>query len=268
MTPREAADRSGPPMLWPGPARIAVLVRHNFALLTREPGPLISRLVQPLVLMMLMRPLYIAALARFGAQAGTSQVVTGMLVLFSLLALSVVGGAIMAERAWRTWDRLRATPARAGELLLGKAIPAFAMLAAQQAVVISFGVVVFGLHVRSVALVAAAVGCWALALLGIGASFGAMLRSQSELQMAYDIGGLVLSALGGAMVPLSTLPGWAQAIAPASPGYWAMSALRSAVLGQAAGTLRAAGVLLAIAAVMVTLAVWRISRGWPRSRLL
>jgi ABC-2 type transport system permease protein len=64
----------------------------------------------------------------------------------------------------------------------------------------------------------------------------------------------VLSALGGAMVPLTTLPGWAQAIAPASPGYWAMSALRSAVLGLAAGTLRAAGVLLAIAAAMVTLA--------------
>ena len=32
--------------------------------------------------------------------------------------------------------------------------------------------------------------------------------------------------------------------------------------------LRAADVLLAIAAVMGLLAAWRISRGWPRSRLL
>jgi ABC-2 type transport system permease protein len=278
MTPREAARqvRQGLPVPWPvpwpglgqGPGRIAILVRHNFALLTREPGPLISRLVQPVVLMMLMRPLYMAALARYGAQAGTAQVVTGMLVLFSLLALSVVGGAIMAERAWRTWDRLRVTPARAGELLLGKAIPAFALLAVQQAVVISFGVVVFGLDVRGLGLVATAIACWALALLGIGAVFGAMLRSQSELQVAYDIGGVLLSALGGAMVPLTTLPRWAQAIAPASPGYWAMSALRSALLGQAAGTMRAASVLLAIAAITGTLAAWRISRGWPRSRLL
>jgi len=133
MTPRDATDRLRPPVLWPEPGRIAVLVRHNFALLFGEPGPLISRLVQPLVLMTLMRPLYLAALAREGVQAGTVQVVAGMLVLFSLLALSVVGGSIMAERSWRTWDRLRSTPARAGELLLGKAIPAFAMLAAQQA---------------------------------------------------------------------------------------------------------------------------------------
>jgi ABC-2 type transport system permease protein len=70
------------------------------------------------------------------------------------------------------------------------------------------------------------------------------------------------------MAPLASLPGWAQAIAPASPGYWAMSALRSALLGQAAGTLRAASVLLVIAAIMGTLATWRIGRGWPRSRLL
>jgi len=111
--------------------------------------------------MMLMRPLYVAALARYGVQTGTAQVVTGMLVLFSLLALSVVGGSIMAERAWRTWDRLRMTPARAGELLLGKAVPAFAMLAAQEVVVISFGVVVFGLNVSNVALLAAAMVCWA-----------------------------------------------------------------------------------------------------------
>jgi ABC-2 type transport system permease protein len=262
MTPRSvAAPRAAA-------ERTAVLIRHNFALLAGEPGPLASRVLQPLALILLMRPLYVAALARDGVQAGTAQVVTGMLVLFSLLALSVVGGAIMSERTWRTWDRLRATPARAGELLAGKAVPAFAMLAVQQAVVIGFGVVVFGLHVASLELLAVAIAAWALALLGIGATFGAMLRSQSELNVAYDMGGVLLAALGGAMVPLASLPGWAQAIAPASPGYWAMSALRAAMLGQQAGTLRAAAVLLAVAAAMGTLAVWRIGRGWPRSRLM
>ena len=111
MTPPEAAGWPGPPGRWAGAGRVAILVRHNLALFLREPGPLLSRLVQPVFLMLLMRPLYVAALASYGVEAGTAQVVTGMLVLFSLLALSVVGGAIMAERAWRTWDRLRATPA-------------------------------------------------------------------------------------------------------------------------------------------------------------
>lgn len=70
-----------------------------------------------------------------------------MLVMFSLLALSVVGTGILTERSWRTWDRLRATPARAGELLAAKALPAFALLIVLQAEVIAFGAGVFGPHV-------------------------------------------------------------------------------------------------------------------------
>jgi ABC-2 type transport system permease protein len=180
----------------------------------------------------------------------------------------VVGTAILTERTWRTWDRVRATGARPADMLVAKAVPAFAMLAVQQTVVLGFGVIVFGMRVANAGLVAVAITCWVLALLGIGGALGAWLRSQSELNVAYDIGGVLLSALGGALVPLATLPGWAHAIAPGSPGYWAMSALRSAVAGQAAGTLRACGVLLAVAAVFAAIATRRISRGWPRSRFL
>lgn len=99
-----------------------------------------------------MRPLYVAALARNGVQVGIVQVVTGMLVMFSLLALSVVGTGILTERAWRTWDRLRATPARADELLGVKAMPAFAILVLLQAEVIVFDVIAFGLSVRAACL--------------------------------------------------------------------------------------------------------------------
>jgi ABC-2 type transport system permease protein len=248
--------------------RMAALVRHNTTLMLREPGPVISRLVQPLVLITLMHPLHAAALAAQGAQAGTVQVVTGMLVMFSLLALSVVGTGIMTERAWQTWDRLRATPARAAELLGAKAVPAFALLVVLQAEVIGFGVVAFGLRMREPALLALAVASWALALLGTGMALGAMLRSQSELNVAYDIGGLLFSALGGALIPPGELPGWARTIAPSSPGYWAMGALRSALGGQATATLRDAAVLVGVAAAACALAAWRMSRNSPRSRLL
>lgn len=248
--------------------RLTALIRHNLTLMAREPGPVISRLIQPLVLMLLMHPLYAAALAADGPQAGTIQVVTGMLVMFSLLALSVVGTAIMTERSWRTWDRLRATSARAPELLAAKAIPALALLVVLQAEGIGFGVVAFGLRVPAPGLLALAVAAWALALLGIGMLLGAVLRSQGELNVAYDIGGLLFSAMGGALIPPSELPGWARSIAPASPGYWAMGALRAALHGQAAATLRDSAVLAALAVAACGLAAWRMSRSMPRSRLL
>jgi ABC-2 type transport system permease protein len=252
-------------MLLDGYVRGVALAKHNVMLMLREPGPLISRLVQPLVLIALMRPLYVAAMAR---QSGTIQVDTGMLVMFSLLAISVIGSGIYSERAWRTWDRLRATPARTSELLCAKALPAIAVLIAQQAVVLAFGVAVFGLRIPDPALLAVAVGSWALALLSVGAMLGAVVRSQSELNVAYDIGGILLSAMGGALVPLAELPGWARAMAPASPGYWAMTVMRSALGSQTADTLRAAAVLAGVAVLAGTVAAWRISRGWPRSRLL
>jgi hypothetical protein len=47
-----------------------------------------------------------------------------------------------------------------------------------------------------------------------------------------------------------------------------MSALRSALQGQAGATLRAAAVLLAVAAVTSALGMWRMTRGWSRSRSL
>ena len=109
---------------------------------------------------------------------------------------------------------------------------------------------------------------WAAALLGLGSALGALLRSQSELNVAYDIGGVVLASLGGALVPLATLPGWARHVAPVSPGYWAMSALRSALTGQLATTFRSAAILATIAIATATLATRRINRGWSRSRTL
>jgi ABC-2 type transport system permease protein len=142
------------------------------------------------------------------------------------------------------------------------------LLVLLQAEVIGFGVVAFGLRVPSPGLLVLAVAAWALALLGIGMALGAVLRSQSELNVAYDIGGILFSAMGGALIPPSELPGWARSIAPASPGYWAMGALRSALHGQALATLRDAGVLAVVGIGACGLAAWRMSRTMPRSRLL
>ena len=89
MTTQEATGWASPSPRWAAAARVAALIQVNFGLITREPGAVVSRLVQPIVLITLMRPLYVAALAKDGPQAGTSQVVTGMLVMFSLLALSL-----------------------------------------------------------------------------------------------------------------------------------------------------------------------------------
>jgi len=59
----------------------AILIRHSVVSLAREPGPVLSRIGMPLVLITALRPLYKAALG----PGGSAQAVTGMLVLFSML---------------------------------------------------------------------------------------------------------------------------------------------------------------------------------------
>jgi ABC-2 type transport system permease protein len=254
-------------MLLDATVRTRALVRHNATLMLREPGPLLSRLLMPLVAVLVFEPLYRAALAG-GRAAGVAQAVIGMLLLFSLLALSIVGTSILTERSWHTFDRLRATPVRPAELLVGKAIPVLGMLLAQQVLVLGFGVVVLGMRVADVGLLAVAVAAWALTLLCVGTALGTVLRSQAEFSAVQDIGSFVATSLGGALVPLAALPGWARHLAPASPAYWAMSALHGAVAGTTGQVWRAVGVLLAIALVAAAVAAWRLGRGWQRSTLL
>lgn len=244
--------------------RSAALVRHNAALLLGEPGPLASRLVLPLVFVTLLRPLYTAA---EGTTAGTAQAVTGTLITFSLLALSIVGGSILTERLWHTWERLRATTAHPLEILTGKAVPVLGALLAQQAVILGFGTLVLGLRLDHLPLVAAALLCWTLTLLGLGSALGVLARSHGELSAAYDIGGMLLSSLGGAFVPLAALPHWVRAVAPASPGYWGASALRAALAGDGPRVLTCCAVLLGFAVATGLVAARGLRRAAARSAL-
>lgn len=248
--------------------RIGSLIRLNTALLLREPGPVASRLVMPLVLIAVLHPLYRAALAGVDEEAGTRQIVAGMLVMFSLFALSIVGSALLTERAWKTWDRLRATPAASWELLVGKAVPSVVVLVVQQILVLGMGTVLFGLSIADVGLLAVVVAVWVFALLCLGMLLGAMARSHSELAVFYDLGGVVLTTLGGALIPLSMMPGWARALAPVSPGYWAMDSYGAALTGNMPALLRDVAVLLVLGVVAGAAASWRITRGWGRSKLL
>ncbi|WP_424529482.1 ABC transporter permease [Sphaerisporangium viridialbum] len=244
--------------------RIGALAKHNTTIRLRDPGQMISYVVMPMVLMLVLKPLYVRAV-----DGGATKVVTGLLVMFSVFAISIAGNAILVERTWRTWDRLRVSRASATELLLGKTIPIFVVMVVQQTILLIYGCLVIGLPVpRSLGFVALAMALWAFTLLSIGAALATIVRSHGELSVISDVGALTLSSLGGALVPLSIMPEWAQIAAHVSPGYWALTMLQAAVRGDAASMLAPAGVLLAIGLVSGTFAVRRLTRGWGRSRLL
>jgi ABC-2 type transport system permease protein len=241
---------------WQAGHALAVLVRHNLLLMRREPGPLLSRMILPIAFLTLLRPLYLAAWR--GGQAGNQQAVIATLVTFSLLALSISGSAILTERLGRTWDRLRATSLSPLSILAGKAVPAYAVLLAQQAFIIGFAMACFGLRVAHPVLLLAVLLTWSCTLLCLGALLGVLVRSMGALSASYDIGGMLLSSMGGALVPLAVLPHWVRSVAPASPGYWVARSMRSAFAGDAHGVLLGCLVLVGATVICGSIASIRI----------
>ncbi|GAA0440446.1 hypothetical protein Acor_12720 [Acrocarpospora corrugata] len=244
--------------------RIRALSNHNTIIRLRDPGQTISYVVMPMVLMLVLKPLYVRAV-----DGGTTKVVTGLLVMFSVFAISIAGNAILAERTWKTWDRLRVSRAPAAELLIGKTLPMYLVMVLQQIILLTYGCLVIGLPIPgNIPLVLMSILVWAFTLLAIGALLAAIVRSHGELSVISDVGALTLSSLGGALVPLSLMPDWAQVAAQLSPGYWALQMLQAAVAGDTAGTLLPAAILLGIALVAGAFAVRRLTRGWGRGGLL
>jgi ABC-2 type transport system permease protein len=225
---------------------------------------MISYIVMPMVLMIVLKPLYVKAV-----DGGATQVVTGLLVMFSVFAVAIAGSSITVERHWRTWDRLRVTNASVTELLIGKTFPIFVIMFVQQSILVVYGCLVIGLPMpHSWLHVVAAIAIWAFTLLAIGAALATVVRSLGELGVISDVGAMVLSSMGGALVPLSIMPVWAQWAAHVSPGYWALTMLQAAIRGDAGAMLLPAAILLTLGLVAGTFAVRRLTRGWGRSKLL
>lgn len=238
--------------------RVGALTRHNLLLRRRDPANLITYIIIPVILIALFKPV----LTRLMPAGGTAQDVTGMLVLSSTLALQIAGMSLLSERTWRTWETLRATPATAAELLIGKAVPVLAVLLLQQAVVIGYGVAVAGLSLAGPPfLLMLALLVWSTTLLAAGSLLATLVRSHSQLAVLTDIGAIVLSTLAGALLPLSLMPSIAQHVAPASPGYWAIKMFKAALRGDTAATLGPAAILGAIAAAAGLAACLRLRRG-------
>ncbi|ONH61347.1 hypothetical protein CcI49_07135 [Frankia sp. CcI49] len=243
--------------------RFRAEARHQAALLARDPGPLLGYTVMAILLMIATRPLY-----RTLDGSGDEQAAAGMSVMFALFALKVAAAHLLNERIWRTWDRLRVSPAGFGEILLAKAAPLLAAIVMQQALLLAFAAVTFDLRPRA--------GWWALAvcalawsacvlLLGLGAA--TLAHSASQLSAAGDIFALLTTVLGGAIVPVSMLPGALRSVAPASPGYWALSAYHAALGGSPQQLVRPLGMLALFgvvgAGIAVTIAAVHTGRAQP-----
>ena len=253
--------------------RTLVIAGNDLALLRQDPFVAIVLVAMPLVVMTFVKPAFAPALRSEGYPAanGAEQAVPGMALMFVFFMVTFTALGFFREHVWGTWDRLRSMPVQGHEILTSKIVLPFAVIACQQVVLFTAGVVFFGLHVegRIPALVAVdlAFTVW---LTAFCLATVAVCRTFQQVLAVSNLGAIVFAGIGGALTPIPTLPDWAQTVAHATPDYWAMRGFNSVLLeGRGLeGVLLPVGVLVASAAVLAIVAATRFRFDAPKGGML
>ena len=245
-----------------GFGRLGAVARHDLRILRQDPAFLIIFTVMPLLFMAFNDQVFGTALSvELGSETnGAAFVVPGATVLFSGFLVGNLGFGIFREHGWGTWERLRCSPLSPAELMVGKAVVPILTTALQISVLLGGGALLFGLELEGslpgFVLVAAALVVMEVTL---GFMLLSLCRSVIQLNALTNAGAMLLGGLGGAVTPVEFLPGWAQAVAPLTPAYWAMEGFLSVTL-EPGGLADVAGPVAVLVAFSVAFAVVAVRR--------
>jgi ABC-2 type transport system permease protein len=246
-------------------SRSLTLVRKDLLLYRADLAPILIMVVLPLGFLAFMVPVNRALLEVRGypGATGAEQALPGMMVMFALFLLGIVGDQFYREYGWNTWDRVRLA-GDMPEIMIGKTVPALAILLAQLTIVFGAGSLLFGMDIVGPPLaVAVLLAAFAVCLVGVLVAEFALCTTFSQFNALNVVVVTVFSGLGGAFAPIDLLPSWAQAAAPFTPTYWVIEALRSVILdGQGvAYALQMAVPVLLFGAAFAVIAAVRLRAG-------
>ncbi len=234
------------------PLDVWLIFRHHLRLILGNRAGLVFGMFQPILNLALFGPLLTAYLG-----PGSWQVfVPGVLMQLALMSAGLAGFGIVFDARFGVLERQRVTPASRIALLLGRVLTNVVVLLGQAVVVVAAG---FGFGFRvpaaGLAIGAALLVPLAVSLAALSYAFALVLRRQEMFAPLSSSVIVPMLLLSGALLPMSTAPGWLDAISRATPFRYVVEGLRAAFAGHYAnGDVAAgAGVSLAFAAAAVTI---------------
>lgn len=147
-------------------------------------------------------------------------IVPGLMVLILIiLGAMLTSGTIVGEKERGSFEALAASPAQAGEIILGKAIPYTAIGILDIALAVITGALVFHVYVAgSVALLLACGIVFMACALGLGLFFSTVLPTQQLAMLATFITTfLPATLLSGFIYPIQNMPWVLQAVSKVIP---------------------------------------------------
>lgn len=152
---------------------------------------------------------------------GLIHAVAGTAIMMLLFSVAAIGASMLEEKSEGTLKRLMYAPLHPNHILFGKMIYANVIAIAQLLVMFLFAWLVFGLDLipnlpqTLIMIVGTAYAC---------SSFGVFLasiaRTRAQVQGLSTLIILVMSAIGGSMIPTFVMPEFMQKMSGFSVNYW------------------------------------------------
>jgi ABC-2 type transport system permease protein len=192
-----------------------------------------------------------------------TRVIGGQAMMFLLFALSGGAAAFFDEKNSGIFQRLLASPVTRAHLLWSRFSYGVLIGLVQLIVLFGAGQLMFGVDVTGhlglliVVCAAAAAACTAFGMLI--AAFSPNAQAANGLATLLV---LTMSATGGAWFPISLMPEFMQTIGKFTIVYWSMEGFSQVLWAEDSlvQLLPTVGILLAAAAGVMALAVWRLNR--------
>jgi ABC-2 type transport system permease protein len=179
-------------------------------------------------------------------------------VLWALLGCAASFGiSIVKERTGGTFMRLRLAPIGRAHILAGKGLACFIACVTVCTVLLAIGNLIFGVRITNPLALVVGVVCSALAYVGVMMFISVLGKTEEAVAGAGWGILLVLSMLGGGMVPAMFMPQWLRTIGSISPVRWGILSIEGGIWRNFSPSemLLPAGILLLIGVIGFSIGV-------------
>lgn len=152
---------------------------------------------------------------------GLIQAVAGTAIMMLLFSIAGIGGGLLDEKESGTLKRLLYSPLKPTDILFGKMGAALVLSILQLVVMFVFSWLAFGLPIfNDVPSLVLMIVATAFAVSSFGIFLVSIAKSRQQLNGYSTIIIMLMSAIGGSMIPLFVMPAIMQKIAVISVNYW------------------------------------------------
>lgn len=152
---------------------------------------------------------------------GLIQAVAGTAILMLLFSVAGVGTSILEEKENGTINRLLYSPLKSSSILFGKMLFAFFISILQLTAMFLFAWLFFNIDLTvNIPALLLMIIATAFAVSSFGIFLAALAKTRQQAQNLSTMIILIMSAIGGSMIPLFIMPSILQKIALLSVNYW------------------------------------------------